>query len=159
MPYELVLIHFNQGEAKAVPTKPLIEVLANHGITDIGSEYHETSDGLSIALTTSDLNEPTTTDMLISFRGVSPGLFSLVFDLAISVSMTVIVVDNPSIPLVLDSASVAALPEFPEADFAAPIVCESPKAIAAAVLPGFNRWEDWVASAPLRLTPHWSGCD
>ena len=87
-------------------------------------------------------SESPLTDIMISFRDVSPNLFSLIFDVFAAGEFVILVIDNPVIPIVSSDESIKHLHE--SEDFADAVICTSAEELAAVILPGFESWQSWA---------------
>ncbi len=144
MAYQICLLRFEAGDVADVSAAPIRAAFAVHGIPRPEEEFVNLRDGLSIEVHAGDPTAATIQDILLEFRGVSEALFALVFDLMVAGQMTALVVDDPTIPLVLSAADAEGLPETLDSDFAPPVVCSSSRDVAATVAPEFNAWADWA---------------
>jgi hypothetical protein len=141
MSFSVALVKYRGGDAVEFPTEPLVRVLGEHGIDHLGSEYVSLSDGLNVDLDTGALAQATVRDLSISFRHISPALFRLLYDLAKTEALTIVVFGAQTIALSMDDASAK---ELPEGFAGAPVICQSSDDVARAITEPFNAWRSWV---------------
>jgi hypothetical protein len=147
MSYQFCLLRFDHGEVVPVESDLLRSLLAKHGILHLG--YVETGDSLSIELGADRLfSEPSVMDILITTRGISPGLVALMYDLAQEAKLVLVVTDNPTIAVVTDEQM---LKQLPDSDSWTTVVCRSAEELASVVVPKVIAWQKWAFGDPPRV--------
>ncbi|MEM7312610.1 MAG: hypothetical protein AAF497_05610 [Planctomycetota bacterium] len=144
MPYEIHLIRFDEGRAVEADSDAVREAFSRHAITEFATPcYLTTPDGVTFELDAGSLDagEPLI-GVVFTFRSLSLGLTEIVYDVAVAGDFTIILVDNPSIPLVLCSENARNLPQ--QSDLADPVVCRSASDIAEQLEPRFSTWQSWA---------------
>jgi hypothetical protein len=147
MSYQFCLLRFDHGEVVPVESAVLRPLFAKHGITHLG--YVETGDGLSIELGADGVfSEPSVMDILITTRGISHGLITLMYDLALEAKLVLVVADTPPIAVVTDEQM---LKHLPESDSWTTVICQSAEELTSVVVPKVIAWQKWAFGDPPRV--------
>jgi hypothetical protein len=139
--FEIYFMKWQDGVLVEFATEPVRRIFERYGISEFGNEYFELPSGQSLEMHAT-FDEPNETGFSVLFRTVSPELFQLIYELCAN-RLTALIVDKPYIPLVSNIEDGNQLPrDLP--DYAPAILCCNSQDVEMALLPPFQRWENWA---------------
>jgi len=140
MSFDLLLLRFEAGNVVRFEEPALCAALERHGQpTAAGASYATTRDGVDFELIRTAAADHD--ELMLSMRGISSGMFELVYDLAQAAKLTLVVPDEDTAVLVAQESLIA---DLPDAYAAKAVSCGSAAELASQLLPIYERWRGWA---------------